>query len=364
MDKFVIKTEKINIKNNEVLSNIKNAIDNNEVFCVYGSSGVGKTYEITNLLEKYSFLELNGELLKSQNIYDTLSISSTHLYIDNADDDGYKDLFEKLRTNKRISKGSLIIVSTNLNKIDFCKTIYFPKPTEEKLLKIAKSKFPKLTKKYLTPHITKCNGNIRNLLTSIEFNDVKDIFMSPKDYVSNFLTNKNIPSINEFNPSLTDHGYMWAIVHENYPDAKDVPIEKVAELMSLCDIIDEKIFDGDWSMLKYFSFFSIYEPSIHVNGNLKLNDIRPGSFWTKFGNFKMRKNKFKTMCNKNNFNFSIDYLPLLRHHLEHGNIEPFLHYSLNAQDLDIVNHMFLKNKLKPKVVTKLKNQINNALGNK
>jgi hypothetical protein len=57
--------------------------------------------------------------------------------------------------------------------------------------------------------------------------------------------------------------------------------------MSLADTQDDYA-----KSAAFFSFLGVIVPSVLLNRSLREKDIRPGSSWTKFNNYKMRAKQF------------------------------------------------------------------------
>jgi hypothetical protein len=89
--------------------------------------------------------------------------------------------------------------------------------------------------------------------------------------------------------------------------------------------------------------------------------IRPGSSWTKYGNYKMRSQKFRDIQRRCGTQLDIDALGLLKRYAEVGDIEPMVEYGLTPQDFDVMNHLAVGNKLKQRDVTRVKKALKNAI---
>ena len=97
-------------------------------------------------------------------------------------------------------------------------------------------------------------------------------------------------------------------------------------------------------------------------GRLLVRDkIRPGSCWTKYGNYKMRNQKYRDIQKRSGFNLCIEDLCVLKRYAENGNIEPMLEYGLTPQDFDVMNHLAIASKLKQRDVTRVKKALKNAI---
>ena len=93
---------------------------------------------------------------------------------------------------------------------------------------------------------------------------------------------------------------------------------------------------------------------MRINHSLYTNTIRPGSAWTKYNNYKMRLSRLKHM------RINLDVIQLHHLYLQKGDISHFLHYKFKPQDVDMMNHLCLKTKLKQKNILRIKKDIANA----
>ena len=93
-----------------------------------------------------------------------------------------------------------------------------------------------------------------------------------------------------------------------------------------------------------------------INHTIKA-PLRSGSAWTKFGNYKMRHLKYMSMSKRSNYKLDIDTVMLIKLYCQTDKqkaLEIFREYNLNSSDLDVINHLAIINKLKPKEVQSLK----------
>jgi hypothetical protein len=89
--------------------------------------------------------------------------------------------------------------------------------------------------------------------------------------------------------------------------------------------------------------------------------IRPGSSWTKYGNYKMRSKKLVEIRRKSMGILTIEHLCLIKMYAESGNVEKMLEYNLSPQDFDVMNHLAVGSKLKQRDVTKIKKALKDAI---
>ena len=112
--------------------------------------------------------------------------------------------------------------------------------------------------------------------------------------------------------TLHEHGYSWAVVQENYPDGPNLTMDgiaDIAEMMSMADLIDENIYrTQNWDQTQFFIVEAVFMPAFIIKKTLK--KLRPGSLWTKFQNYCMKRKKLEAIYKKIKTN-SIDALPLV-----------------------------------------------------
>jgi hypothetical protein len=156
---------------------------------------------------------------------------------------------------------------------------------------------------------------------------------------------------------------MWSIFQENYVDSKDVNTAGASMAFSDADIFDNAMYsslNNEWNVMQYFAHFAITIPRFHMKAHLREDKIRPGSCWTKHGNYKMRAKKLYNIQLRNN-NISIEALSLLQKYAGLGYYDKMLCYDITPQDFDTMNHLCLTNKLKPRDVNTIKKKLKNAL---
>jgi hypothetical protein len=168
---------------------------------------------------------------------------------------------------------------------------------------------------------------------------------------------------NYIGKSIEDHGYSWGIIHENYPDAVDIDTSYVdiAEWMSVADMIDTVMYDGNWDFTPIFSLYGIVMPALKINHSLERDAMRPGSAWTKYGNYKMRYSRYKSIYIRNSrFKMDLDAIKLVHSYCVRDGIGavPLLeNCKITAADMDTINHLSLVTKLKPKALGVIKKKL-------
>jgi hypothetical protein len=369
MDKFI--TSKSTKENGDFLGNqnvydiVLNIVNTNETICLYGDSGVGKTHLVTTIMKSRNHVDLTHDLIKISEYMDRLKTSDCHVVIDDieADSHAVKDVFESVKSGQKLSKGSLIIIARNIDKIDFCNSVHFDPIDNPTMVTIGRQKFPKEPLRRLERLATESCGNVRNFLFSIHFSDTRDIFRTPKDFVCDLLCESNVNISNYFCASIPEHGYTWDIVHENYPDSKVADIEYISECMSQADVLDTEIYKGTWELIPVFSTVSTIMPAFQLNHSLDRSLIRSGSAWTKFGNYKMRDMKYRSMSNRVPFKLDVDALMLVKKYIQVDRskaLELCKEYKLTSSDMDVINHLALINKLKTKELQSIKKSLKGA----
>lgn len=357
MDAYVIIKQQ---KNQEVfgrsgvVKTVMKYINSGETLCIYGKCGVGKTHLINSLIK-------GVELVTGIDL-DFLSNSCSHVIVDNLDTES--NLWKEVVNRQKLSRGCTIILSNSIKNIDFCDCLELEPLTENQQIELISHKFPSICDRpFVLDCIKKANGNIRDLFSYLEHSDDKDFFMTPKDYIHNILTEPNLrPPIGDV---VDDHGYSWGVIHENYTDAKNVDYVAITDDFCIADIYDSLIYNGDWNLLPFFCHHGIIKPSLEIGGTLHKECIRPGSAWTKFNNYKMRKSKVTDIQNRSGGRIDVDSMLLLRTICINDPdraVDIMTHYGMIPQDIDIINHIALKTKIKPKAVQYVKKKLKNVLG--
>ncbi|MDA9846973.1 hypothetical protein N9C10_03505 [Flavobacteriaceae bacterium] len=377
MDNFItIKKTKKNIQNNAFIGNseaveaLHNAINNKKNIILYGTSGTGKSF-IINLLLKNNYVEITSDILRSKNstldFLEKLRYSTANIVIDDLDCDllGTKEIIELIGNGIQITKGCFIIISQFYKNINNCEEIELKKLSINQLVNLGRISFPKKHLPTIIEFAKKSRGNIRNFLTNLEFSNTKDIFKTPKQMIYDLTcSDVKYPETPDVNicKKIHEHGYSWGIIHENYVDAPNIEncYSTVADYMSIADTIDNKIYEGHWEYSEYFSLYGIVIPAMKINHELCSENMRPGSSWTKYSNYKMRMAKFKALT-KTPIKITIEHVYGIQHHLLNDDISMALTYKLEPQDLDVINHLCIKNKLKPKNLLKLKSRLKHEM---
>ena len=317
------------------------------IVCVLGKTGTGKTWLVHNTLERY--IELTPDILKSkQETIEFLSkIKSSDLPVVLDEYECLSDLIGLREIKESPTTGLFVIVSQVPIKFDFeFSTYHMPLKTPEEIQKL----FPGAD----ADVIKTCGGDLRVVAQSLEFkSDMRDDFQGPRDFIMSLVSKDS-----KVNPAryigfpVQEPGNIASILHENYPDGKG-DFASIADMLSRADMIESKVYAGDWELLHYFNFWGCILPSIEIGHTL--TNLRPGSTWTKYQNMCMRAKRIDAMANRvPGKRLCYDELLTLRNFAELENVEILRDYQLQPQDVDVLNHLSPLRKIKAKTVSSLK----------
>ena len=321
---------------------------------VCGASGVGKSHLVQMLLDESNSIEFTHELASTKSAFlGRVKDSTKHILIEDYDSSyyPYKTVIEDACEKRNPSRGSLIVTTTGmcLGYPNF-EVIFLPAPKYEQLIEIRNGPDS-------ADAARRSGGNIHNYLAYMDKSDEKDVFKSPKDLILEVLCDETTVKYYEH---LSEHGHVWNIFQENYLDSKGVDMLRTSRSFSDADLYDVAIYNGDWDSMKYFALNAISIPKYALGENLIRDKIRPGSCWTKYGNYKMRMQKLRGISHKTSGKLGVDELCVLKRYAERGDIQPMLDYNLNHQDFDVMNHLAIASKLKQRDVTHVKKALKNA----
>jgi hypothetical protein len=335
---------------------ISNYIRQGKNVFICGASGVGKSYVLNEVLKNTLHVELQTEHMKSKSYFLSFIKSSTkHVFIEDYDSI-FKPIIEQVSDGIPITKGSLLVTTTNMCMYPNFETVFIPKHKPETLLRLVDEK--ERSKQQTYNAALKCNGNIRNFFTYLDGYDENDTFQSPKEFITEILTDPNPIQIHD---SISEHGHIWDIFQENYLDSNGVDVVKTSESFSVADFYDTYMFStGNWVIMPYFVLHALTIPKSSLGDSLKKDKIRPGRCWTKFGNYKMRKQKYVNLDKKTPGGLSTEKLHLFKMYAKNENYDLLVEYGITPQDFDVINHLNVGNNLKPREVTKIKKGIKNA----
>ena len=346
MDKFVTvsrqkESEEITGRDSQ-LEYIKSLLEKNTSFCIWGSIGIGKTFLIKHALIGVQYIDLSSDFFKIERIRDTY----THVLADG------------VLVSEPLSLGSTIVISDGPIENFECIKLE-PLSIEDMILVGIKKKFSGID---IRTHAIISHGDMRVFLFRLDkFVDKRDVFKSPKDFVYDLLCRDGSLDPHDYiGKTVMEHGYSWGIVHENYLDSSisGDNITSISDMMSLADIKDEDIYSGQGHN-NIFSLFGILLPSISINHTLERDSMRPGSAWTKFNNYKMRHRRYQALSGRKGFHVDIDSLMVISQYCKgKTDVIPMLeYYGFESADIDMMNHISLINKIKPRVLQNIKTRL-------
>jgi hypothetical protein len=324
--------------------------------CVLGPSGIGKSWAVRDALRPH--IEITADILKSKqdtvNFLERVQGTNTPVILDEYE--CIQDLVGLREIKGPPTNGLFVVVSQIPVKFDFEIATYdFPVPTFEDIKRIA----PGIT----NDAVIECNGDLRRAIQSLTFrSDRMDDFQSPKDFVTS-LVSRTSPGVNPahfIGHPLSEPGNIASILHENYVDTRGASVDflaRVAGDISTAGLFEEAIYDGNWELIHYYNFFGTILPAVAIRHGLGPN-LRPGSSWTKYQNMCMRLKRIKTVAGRRpGQETNLDILMALRDYAEVGNADILREYNLQPQDIDVLNHLSCLRKIKPKVVSTLKKNL-------
>ena len=350
MDRFIkIESEKntgLKPLFQEQLEILRGYIKENKNVFVVGHPGIGKTTFVKTALSDTKNYELDADSIKFYNLVEN---SDTNIFIDDYDFDTYslKKLVDDASEGKKKSNGAFIVISDKFVLYPNFETIVLEKHSPETLLSLVDDK----DRWKYEESAWMADGNINFFFNYGQFKFQKDMFKTTKEYVNDILCSEERVVIKDI---LQEHGSFWDTIHENYLDSKDCNAPKIIDALSLASLYDILIYDGDWGAMKFFVNEVLRIPKYYMGEPLDPNKIRPGSCWSKTGNHKMRKQRVRNILIKGPIAMHQDHLYLIRHHASNGNFDVLKTYNINANDFDIINHLAVGNKLKPKEVNFIK----------
>ena len=360
MDSFIkiIPQKKVEVKtvvtiHTKQIELIRRYIRERKNVFICGGSGVGKSYVLNEVLEGLNNVELRTEHLKSKSLFlPFIKPSSKHVFIEDYEPT-FKPIIEQVSDGDRLSRGSLLVTCTNMCMYPNFETVFIPKHKPSVLLTLVDDKDPKAENAAY-----RCNGNIRNFFTYLDGYDEMDIFQTPKEFIADVLSDpKPIPIYD----SIHEHGHMWDVFQENYINSEGVDITTICESFSTADYYDNYIYKtGNWNLMPYFVLHALTIPKKCLGEPLEKDKIRPGSCWTKLGNYKMRKGKFEELKKKSRMGLGVEELCLLKKYAEKGDLSKLVEYKITPQDFDVINHLAVGSGLKSRDVTKIKKALKNV----
>lgn len=321
---------------------------------ICGAIGVGKTYVLQSVLNGLNHVELQSDHMKSKSLFlPFIKPSTKHVFIEDYDSI-FKPIIEQVSDGNKISRGSLLVTTINMCMYPNFETIFIPKHKPEVIMTLTDKNGPSVYEAAV-----KCQGNIRNFFSYMDGYDVMDEFKTPKEFIADILSDSNPIKIHD---SISEHGHIWDIFQENYLNSKGVDIIRASSAFSDADMYDNHIYmSGNWNLMPYFVLHALTIPKHGLGEPLDRDTIRPGSCWTKHGNYKMRKQKFDDIRKKSRMGLGVEEMCLLKNYAEKGDLSPLLYYGITSQDFDVINHLAVGNSLKSRDVTRVKKFLKNGI---
>jgi energy-coupling factor transporter ATP-binding protein EcfA2 len=330
--------------------------DGKNVF-ICGPTGCGKTFIVNSVLETNNTIELHSELFQKKSTFmNLIGDTSSNILIDGYDSSihGHKQIIDRVsEQNEKVTRGSVIVTSTNVHMVPNFKLIIVPRRTPDAIFSLA------CDNPRARMAADECQGDIRNFFDYMSFSHVKDVFRTSKDIVVDILSKTSQPF--DLSQTIHEHGHVCDVIFTNYTRSHGCNTAAITESLSQTDIYDNYMYKGDWGCMPFFVAHAMAIPKLNMGLPIKVDDIQPGSIWTKYGNYKMRSNKLRTIQSKNQTKIGIDELNLLRKYAISGDINPLMEYNLEPLDFDIMNHLAVGNKLKPAEVSKVKKKMRSVI---
>jgi len=269
-----------------------------DVICVWGPPGIGKTW----LAEQTGGVHLTEDILRSKQstleFLERMRSSTRAVILD--DYESVKELVGLRELSGSPSRAQMFITSRAPVKLGFPVLNHeYPIPTPEKIIKIINFLKPGMDPALVARLAADASGSVRYVLQELEFrSDQRDFFQEPRKDLEVLLC-KGVAGERPTMATIHEHGFMWAVIQENYPDG-NLSLEQIADMaadMTDVDIIDERMYrEQSWNLLPYFAASAIFKPALLINKTLK--KLRPGSMWTKFQNECMKRKKVEALKRK------------------------------------------------------------------
>jgi hypothetical protein len=334
------------------------------VLGIVGKSGIGKTWMLEHMFEQ-SHIRLDYDTLKGkQSTLEFLArVRTSTLPVTLDEYETVSELVGLRELTGPPSLGMFVIASQVPIQMDFaCHEWMLPVPTVEQLVEIAKGRAPP---RILQALAEEANGDVRHVLQGAEFqSDAVDNFQSPRQFVYSLLS-KDSPEVNPVKfvgEQVHEHGYLYGVVQENYVDTRGASMEELADIadsLSNASLIDDRIYDGTWELMPYFTVDACIWPAYKIQHRLDPAKMRPGSMWTKFQNSRMRSKKFRALSRRTVHSIlDVGAILLLRDYCVSAPqavaVSLLADYSLESQDLDVMNHLAIGRKINAKALGALK----------
>lgn len=339
MDRYLSKSKQ---KNDHEFTKLGPAV------CIIGKTGIGKTWLVHKTFEQ--FIDLSPDILRSkQETLEFLTkIKNSTLPVVLDEYECVNELIGIREIKEPPTTGLFIVISQIPVKFDFEINVYnMPIKTIDEIKKLFPNADPQV--------IATCDGDLRVVSQSLEFkSDIRDTFQTPKDFLVSLVSKKSkVNPVKYIGHPVQEPGNIASILHENYPDGKG-DHALIAQMFSEADVIETRVYGGDWELLHYFNLWGCIFPAVELNHSLG-QKLRPGSTWTKYQNACMRAKRIENLSNRiPGKRLTYDELLILRDFAEQENFQILREYGLQPQDIDVLNHLSPYRKIKAKTVSFLK----------
>ena len=334
---------------NDEIHRLQQYVDSGKNVFICGPIGCGKTFIVDRVLNNTNSLELNMEMLQKKNVIFTET--NVHLFIDGYEQSihPYKQFVDKISDG---GKGSLIVTSTEVHILPNFELIVVPRRSPDAISSLV------LDNPGAYRAAVKCKGNIRDFFDYLEYSDTKDVFKTSKEIITDILC---APGNFDLSQTIHEHGHTCDVIHGNYLSSDGCQFPQIMESLSIADTYDIMMYKGNWEYMPYYIASGIATPKYHLGSTLVPEKIRAGSGWTKYGNYKMRQQKLKSIQCDHSTPLGIDELSVIRQYMIAGNMEPAMHYKLTPSDIDVMNHLAIGNKMKPNEVMRVKKKMRSLI---
>ena len=334
----------------ELIAKIKVYLSAGRNVLLCGPHGVGKSYVVSRVVDASNAIYIQPEHLRPKNIFlDCIKESAKHCVFDDISNEvGFKSMIERVSDGHRLTRGAVIGTSTDMYMFPNFETFYMSRHTPETLLR-------------LRPHArledaVRAEGSVQCFLSYVdEHSDAKDAFQTGKEIITELLCDgkRRYDSDKAF-----EHGSMFATFQENYLDSEGVDYRGSALSFSDADLLDSVIYDGAWDFMGFFINAAFRVPKMLMGAPLLPQNLRAGSSWTKYGNYKMRKQKIRQIADAASpHRVGVEELCLLRRYAQQKRFDVLDTYNITPQAFDIMNHVCVNNKLKQREVSSIKKQL-------
>jgi len=332
MENFVIIKSENSRPKNDFENKIDECLMSGLVVCVWGGSGVGKTWSCKRVLEEYSFIDMNSDILRSkkitQEMMEKIPGTSSVLFFDDLciDSPGFPGIANFI-DNPTCTTGPILF------------TMRDP------------SKFQKYFKNTEIQYLELCGPNRRFEIISTECmqrfglkTSEVDNFYSTRDNIVDLICKGGDGYQRFIGKGIEEHGHNADLIFSNYKCENISQVCEISDSLSMADCFDDKIYEGNWDFLPYFTLFSCVIPSKVMGNTLNEKDLIPGTCWTKLFNQKMREKQYTEMKNRVtginiDYNFAFYFMNIMVNSSTEKGKKLCMELGIKSQDLDLMNHL-------------------------